>query len=169
MSGTSHWLVEQQQLRLHGERDRKLQCAFLAMGELGRSHVRAFGESDLRQGGKRCRVQLGLVGRAAEKAETRTMPRLNGERDILLYRKPGQDGGDLERAGKPARSARMNRQAGDIFPGKSNAPGIRRNQARDLVDQGGLAGAVRSDHGVQLARHHIEREVVGDAQAAEAL
>src|SRR3954469_19903785 len=99
MTGTSHRLVEQQQLRLHGERDRKLQCAFLAMRELGRSHVRAFGEADPRQRGTRCRIQLRLMRGAAEKTETRTMPRLHGEGDVLQYRKARQNRGDLERAG----------------------------------------------------------------------
>jgi len=46
---------------------------------------------------------------------------------------------------------------------------IGRKQSGNLIDQGGLAGAVRADHGMQLARPDLQRHVIGHAQAAEFL
>src|SRR5690606_9626511 len=46
---------------------------------------------------------------------------------------------------------------------------VRGHLARELVDQGGLAGPVRADDGVQLAGGDVERHLVGHQDAAEAL
>ena len=109
-AGAGHRLVEQQQLRLHRQRDRELQRALLAVRELAGRHVGALGEADLRERGQRGRVQRRLVGRATEEAEARPRARLHGERDVLQHREARQDRGDLERAREPARGARVHRQ-----------------------------------------------------------
>src|SRR5262249_50998912 len=52
---------------------------------------------------------------------------------------------------------------------EDDAAGVGGEQAGDLVDQRGLAGAVRADHGVQFARADLEMDAVGAGEAAEAL
>ena len=52
---------------------------------------------------------------------------------------------------------------------EADASGIGRNLAGQLPDQRSLAGAVRSDNGVQLAAIKRERDPVGRDHAAEAL
>ena len=54
-------------------------------------------------------------------------------------------------------------------PAKRTVPRIGREHAGELADQRGFAGAVRPDDGVQLALLHVERDVVGGENAAEAL
>ncbi len=55
-------------------------------------------------------------------------------------------------------------------PAKRIAAAVGRTARRDeLRDQGGLAGAVRTDDRVQLAWRDIERKIVGSDDAAEAL
>ena len=63
---------------------------------------------------------------------------------------------DLERARQPERAARVHRQRGDVVAGEVDAAGVRTQLAGQLRDQRGLAGAVRADHRVQLARRHVE-------------
>ena len=53
--------------------------------------------------------------------------------------------------------------------GEADAAGVGRDLAGQLADQRGLAGAVRTDDGVQLARRHREVDAVGRDDAAEAL
>ena len=63
----------------------------------------------------------------------------------------------------------MHRQRGDVAAVEKDAAGVGRDQAGNLVDQRGLAGAVGADHGVQFAGRDVERHVVGDDQRAELL
>ena len=73
-----------------------------------------------------------------------------------------------ERA-RPSCAAAIGRQRGDVAAVETDAAGVGRDLAGELADQRGLAGAVRPDDGVQLARRHVERDVVGGDDAAEAL
>ena len=57
----------------------------------------------------------------------------------------------------------------NVVPVKQNAARVRRNQSGNLVDQRGLSGAIRPDDRVQLTRHDIERQVVGDQEGTERL
>ena len=54
-------------------------------------------------------------------------------------------------------------------PSKQDLAGIRRQLAVDDVEAGGLAGAVRADHGEELARADREADVADRAHAAEGL
>ena len=50
----------------------------------------------------------------------------------------------------PRRDDLMGRPPADLETLEANAPAVRRDEARDQVEQGGLAGAVRPDHADQL-------------------
>ncbi len=54
----------------------------------------------------------------------------------------------------------MHRRAGDIRALELHPPRVRRDQAADQVDQGGLARAVGADEGEHLAGGHREVHVV---------
>ena len=54
-------------------------------------------------------------------------------------------------------------------PGKCDAPGVRREHAGDQVEQRGLAGAVRADHGEDLAPATSKLTSSTATQAAKAL
>ena len=67
----------------------------------------------------------------------------------------------------PARQTRSGRPAGDVGLVEQNLPRGRLQLAADLIDEAGLAGAVRADDDVAFARLNGEVDVVGDDEAAE--
>ncbi len=73
----------------------------------------------------------------------------------------------LERARQPARRQHMRRQIGDVLSEQHDLAARRLIKPRDHVEQRGLAGAVRSDDGENLARIDRERHVIDGADAAE--
>src|SRR5436853_412098 len=61
------------------------------------------------------------------------------------------------------------RQAGDVLAREADGPGVGAQGSRELVDEGGLAGAVGPDDRVRLALGDMEIDAVARAQRAEAL
>ena len=78
-----HRLVEQQQLRLGGERDREFELALLAVAQFGHRHVGALGEPDPRQRRLRRVAQMLLLAGIAPEAERVAVMRLRRQRDIV--------------------------------------------------------------------------------------
>ncbi|MGY4318020.1 hypothetical protein ACVWW1_007347 [Bradyrhizobium sp. JR3.5] len=163
-----HRLVQQQELRLGGKRDRELELALLAMAQLRHHDIGALAEADTLQ----CRAgggaQMPLLARIAPKAERVAVMRLRRERDVVDRGKILQQRGDLERARQPEPAALVGRQARDVAAGKPDGSGIRHHLPGELADQRGLPGAVGADDGVQFARQNLHREIVGRGDAAEA-
>src|SRR5215510_7702373 len=95
--------------------------------------------------------------------------RLYGERNIVERGEVKKQRRDLERAGKAKGAALMDRQGRDIAAGEMDAPGVGRDLTRELPDQRALAGAIRPDDGVQLARLYRQRDGVGSHDATKAL
>ena len=95
--------------------------------------------------------------------------RLHGERHVVERGELAQHGGDLERAREPQPHAGVRRQARDVVARRSGSCRSRAQLAGELGDQRRLAGAVGADQRVDLARPHVDRDVVGRDQAAEAL
>ncbi len=150
---SGHRLVEQQQLRFGGERDRELELALLAMAQFGRPARRRAGSSPTRvERGARRVAQLPFLARIAPETEGVTVMGLRRQRDIVERGEIGQQRGDLERARQPERAAPIGRQPGDVPAGEVDGAGIRQQLPGELADQRGLAGAVRPDDGVQFAR-----------------
>src|SRR5207245_591439 len=79
------------------------------------------------------------------------------------------DRGDLERAGETAMRARRHAEARDVLAGEADLSRRGAHLAGELRDQRRLAGAVGTDHRVQLALGDSEREAVSRGDAAEAL
>ena len=63
----------------------------------------------------------------------------------------------------------MGGQGGDVTTDKQNASFIGSNEPGNLIDQRRLARAVRPDHRMQLARHHVEVDVAGNDKTAKIL
>src|SRR3974390_872323 len=94
--------------------------------------------------------------------------RLHRQGNIVEHAEIEKQRGDLERARKAECAALISRQGGDVGTGKANAAGVRRQFAANLGDQRGLTGAVRTNHGMQLAAGDLEREIVARHDALEA-
>ena len=155
---------------LAGQRHGDLELALLAMAERRGRHVGA------RRRGRRLEAAPGglaqaLVvarvgagsGRNGRHAPGRPAPhcraRVNSRSTEVIWK---------ERA-EPQPHPGMGRQAGDVAAGEMDGAGVGREVAGELADQRRLAGAVGADQGVDLARPHVDRDVVGRDQAAEAL
>src|ERR1700760_343966 len=65
--------------------------------------------------------------------------------------------------------APIGRRMSNISPEQPDHPGIRPQIAADLIEQRGLAGAVRSDDQPALARPHFQGHILRDDQAAKGL
>ena len=63
---------------------------------------------------------------------------------------------------------RLRRAGGDVVAGEYDTAGIGRLEARDQVEQRGLAGAVRADDGGDAALGYIQVDGIDRDQAAEA-
>src|SRR5260370_37325919 len=92
---------------------------------------------------------------------------LHGERDVVERGEIGKQRGDLEGAREPERAAAIGRQHGDVEARKADAALVRRDLACELADKRGLAGAVGTDNGMQLALGHIELDLVRGHNALE--
>jgi hypothetical protein len=63
----------------------------------------------------------------------------------------------------------MRRERGDVLAPEEDASRIGTDEAGDLADEGRLAGAVRPDHGMDLAGRHVEGNLVGHLERPVAL
>ena len=104
-----------------------------------------------------------------QEAEGMAGMRLHGQRHVVERGELAQHRGDLERAARPSRTRACVGRRVMSRPAKWMRAGVGREVAGELADQRGLAGAVGADQGVDLARPHVDRDVVGRDQAAEAL
>ncbi len=152
-------LVQQQEARLGGERARELQALALS-------------------GRERASVSLGLLGEphlvdqlARPVARVPHVPRAGQgtDHDVVEDAEPLKRSQLLEGAGHSAPAHDVGRQAGESGPVQPHLALVRMVEARDDLEQGRLAGAVRPDDAHQLARLNVERDpAIGD-DAAEAL
>ena len=105
---------------------------------------------------------------AAQQTARGRTDRLHREPHVLQHRQRREDVGALERARRRraascARPARRPRRG----PSSSMRPAVGLDLARQHVDERGLAGAVRADHGVQLALVQRDGDVAHGHQPAE--
>lgn len=163
-----HRLVEQQHARLAGQRDRDLEQAALAVGQLPRLLLRNVAQMELLE---QLRSPLRHLGRRAQRPPPlRGQPGLlrDHERQRFQRRHRVEELVDLEGAHHAARHAAVRRQARDVLAFQHDAAGRRREHTRQEVDQRGLAGAVGPDQCVARAALQVQRHVVGGRDAAEA-
>src|SRR6267378_3392560 len=95
--------------------------------------------------------------------------RLGGHAHVVEHGDLREDVGDLERLGQAEAVHALGRQPRDVLAPEADASGVRREQPRDDVEEGGLAGAVRSDHREDLAGLDAEAHVRQRGQRREAL
>src|SRR6185437_17054428 len=92
--------------------------------------------------------------------------RLGREAHVLGHTETGKKVGELKRAPEPKPGALRGAQAGDILARDQHRPAGSCELARDQVEVGGLAGAVRPDDGGELARKESARDAVDRDMAA---
>ena len=163
-----HRLVQQQQLRLGGERHRQLQLALLAMAQFRhRRHRRA--RSSPTRASAACAASRRCFSLRALPQKRNEWPSWACAASATLSSAVKSGSSEViwnERA-SPSRAAPIGRQPGDVPAGEMNGAGIRLQLPGQLADQRGLAGAVGADDGVQFARRDVERQIVGRDDAAE--
>jgi hypothetical protein len=90
------------------------------------------------------------------------------ESHILGDRQIGEQVGDLEGAADAEVRAPVRRHARDVAPLQEHATRGRPDHTGDGVEEGGLAGTVRPDHGASLAFAQAQRNTFDRRQCAEA-
>ena len=88
---------------------------------------------------------------------------------VFPHREIAEHARHLERAHQPARRDQMRAEAGDRRVREPHLAGVGTLDAGDDVDEGGLAGAVRSDQAADLAGRKPHRDAVVGGEAAVAL
>jgi hypothetical protein len=91
------------------------------------------------------------------------------EHHVLEEREPAKRPWDLERAADAEVDDPVRRLAGDLATLEADRPRVRREGAREHVEDRALAGAVRADQAEDLALLDPERHAVDGGEAAEAL
>ena len=87
--------------------------------------------------------------------------------DVVHDGHVGEDAQVLEGARHADAGGRGRRESRDLLAGELHAAGRERLQAADDVEQRGLAGAVGTDQGGDLALADLERDLVDRLEAAE--
>jgi hypothetical protein len=114
-------------------------------------------------------VQFRRVGAAEPRAQPVAGSDLGGDADVLEHGELGKDFRDLEGARHAHSDPLVGGEAGHVAALEHDRARRRREEPADQIEEGGLAGAVRSDHRAQLALGNGHRYVAHGDQAAEAL
>ncbi len=154
-----HHLVEQQQLRIGGERARHLQPLAVGQGQRRGGNAALVVEIEAAQHFMRAAARVGNVVPAHQRADD----------DVVLDAERRKRPHDLEGTPDAAPADAIRRQAFDALASEGDGAAVGREYARDHVEQSGLAGAVRTDHSENAAFRHVEAELVDRDEAAEAL
>src|SRR5581483_2628837 len=96
-------------------------------------------------------------------------PFADRQRQCLERRQRREELVDLKSADKAQPNATFGTEPRDILPRQRHAARGGRQHARQQIDEGRLARAVRTDQRVTRARLEAERDVIGRHDAAEAL
>jgi hypothetical protein len=99
----------------------------------------------------------------------RLVGHLRGDQQVLADGHPPEHAGLLEGPHQPPRDVLLETVAGDVRAVEPDPPLGRGLDARDQVEQRRLARAVRADHADELARRHLEGDVVDGDEVAKAL
>ena len=89
------------------------------------------------------------------------------DRDVVDDAEPAERAHDLVRAGDPGARDTMRRPTDDRASGEAHLARVGPQDAADHVEQGRLAGAVRTDQREDLTVAHLERHVAERLHAAE--
>src|ERR1019366_225142 len=86
---------------------------------------------------------------------------------VLAHAQLGKDLGDLEGSRHASGDAPVRRPGRDVVLVEHDRAGRGREKSADHVEESRLAGAVRPDHGAQLAGLDRHRDLIDGDQAAE--
>src|SRR5215470_12512206 len=160
-------LVEQQHLRRARERQDQLDLTLLAVGELSRHLSGAIGEPPLGQQRLGALAEMAVALAASMYREARGVEPLDGEEHALEYGEPRKERRDLERPRQSELCAPVRRHARHVLTLEANASRRRPVDARDDVEQRGLAGAVGSNDRQALPRRDREAHAAQRGETAE--
>ncbi len=154
-----HHLVEEEQRRLGRQRPRQLETLALGQGQRPRRDMLARGEPDARHD----------VARPRERVRRPGVPRQGADADVLEdgHAREGPD--DLERPRQAELADRVRRKSDDGPAAEADVAGVRREKAREEIEDGGLAGAVGADEAQHLALGDRQVEPGHGVDASEAL
>ena len=113
------------------------------------------------------RLHQRVVAARAQQREAPARDAAAGEIDVVEHRQAGEQRRDLVGAAQAAADALMRREMRHVLAEEADRAGGRGEIAGDAVEQRGLAGAVRAEHGAPLARPHRERDVGQRRERAE--
>ena len=153
--------VEQQHLRIGGERPSQLDPFLVDIGQRGYRRIRAGLEPDPAKEADCIVVQFAAPAPAmAEHA---------AGCDIFQHRQAGQHPDDLKRAGDAFDRDLIRGHRSNLVAVEPNVPGAWLERAGNQVEHGGLAGAVWPDQAKHLVLGKLERNPVDCDQPAEQL
>ena len=162
-------LVEQNHLRVAGNRDADLQCALLGVGKHACETVPPRRHANLLEGA------LGLLARIAQLLDTAPEAVSIAKRpedaasDVLVNRQTRKDVRHLEASSEPSPIDSIGRKTGYVFAVQAYRARRRRKASADQVEQRGLACAVRADDRMTLAAAYCKRDAANDRGRTEIL
>ena len=161
-------LVEHVDARLERHQHRHLELPLVAVRQAARRGVDAVAEAHLLDQRARPLERLLAIEPHREQAEALVALRLHREANVLEHAQVREQLRQLERAAEAAVGARRHRLAGDVGAVQPDRAGAGAQLARDQVEVGRLAGAVRADDRGQRAGREGARDAVDGDVAAEA-
>ena len=159
-------LVEQDEARRAGERQRNFELALLTMRQFADESIGNRFEVNERDE-IRHRLHDGVARPRADEREAAARDAAAGQINVLANGEVGEQQRDLVGATKSAADAFVRRQPCHVLAEKTHRSRRRRKIAGHAIEQRRFAGTVRSEHGAPLARPHAERDIDQCRECAE--
>src|SRR5262245_4731755 len=151
-------LIEQNEARRAGERERDFELALLAVAQFRNTlilHIRQMYRLDESER----RLHQSVVAPRPQHREASARDAPAGEIDVVDHREAGEQRRNLVGAAQAAANALVRREARHVLAEEADGAGTRREVARDAIKERGLAGAVGAEHGAALARAYAQCNV----------
>ena len=145
-------LVEQDELRIDGQRPGDLAAAALTAGKLYALALTHF-------------LQTEFLDQGLEPLEAVFLVKpghLHNREDVVFHGHGPEDRGFLGEIAHAFLGTLVHREASDLFFPEENAAGIGLDQAGDHIEAGGFAGAVGAEQAHDLALFHFDRHALDD-------
>ena len=162
-------LVEQEELRLAGQRQGDLELALLAVREIAHDLGLPVGEPDRVEHLARAVVKRRVAVHAAMKVELGRGEGLHRQEAVLERGEPREEVGDLVRARQAEARAPVRCGTRDVPAEEHDVAAARPRLAADQAEERGLPGAVGADDRAALARADREAHAVDRTEPAELL
>src|SRR5262245_58456377 len=167
-------LIQEEQTRLSGERDRDAQQLLDPQRQVTSHLVPVPGDAKELQMAQGSPVEIMLLAAEARRSdessdEATWHVAMEPLADVVERGELGEQRDLLERARHSSARERMAREPGNVAAVEDHVSGGRRECTCDDVEEGGLAGAVRTDEADELPRLDGEVDTVECAQPAELL